>query len=89
MEVRYRQSFLRDLRKLKKHPLYDAVFTLAFHTLPEAEELTQVPGVKAMKGHPRRYRIRKGSQRIGIQVDGPIVELVRVLDRGDFYRYFP
>ena len=56
MDVRYRRSFLRDLKKLKKRPIYDAVFTLAFETLPEAEELTQVPGVKAMKGHAQRYR---------------------------------
>ena len=89
MDVRYRRSFLRDLKKLKKRPIYDAVFTLAFETLPEAEELTQVPGVKAMKGHGQRYRIRKGSYRIGIEVDGPVVELVRVLDRAEFYRYFP
>ena len=89
MEVRYRQSFLRDLKKLKKHPIYGAVFQLAFKVLPEAEELTQVPGIKAMKGHLQRYRIRKGSYRIGIEVNGPIVELVRVLDRRDFYRYFP
>ena len=63
MEVRYRQSFLRDLQKLKKHQLYEAIFKLAFEALPEAEDLTQVPGVKAMKGRRQRYRIRKGSRR--------------------------
>lgn len=89
MEVRYRESFLRDLKKLKKYPLYDKIFTLAFQTLPDAEALTAVPGVKAMTGHPHRYRIRVGSHRVGIQVDGAVVEMVRVLDRRDFYRYFP
>ncbi len=61
MDVRYRRSFLRDLKKLKKRPIYGAVFALAFETLPEAGELAQIPGVKPMHGHPRRYRIRKGS----------------------------
>lgn len=89
MEVRYRKSFLRDLKKLKKHPLYNKIYTLAFETLPEAEMLTDVPGVKAMTGHPKRYRIRVGSYRIGIHSDGPILEMVRVLDRRDFYQYFP
>lgn len=70
MEVRYRESFLRDLKKLKKHPLYDKIVTLAFQTLPDAEALTAVPGVKAMTGHPHRYRIRVGSRRVGIQIDG-------------------
>ncbi len=89
MDVRYRESFLRDLKKLKKRPIYGAVFALAFETLPEAEELAQIPGVKAMQGHSHRYRIRKGSYRVGIEVDGPVVELVRVLDRAEFYRFFP
>ena len=89
MDVRYRESFLRDLKKLKNHPLYGRIFTLAFETLPGAEALTAVPGVKAMTGHPDRYRIRVSSYRVGIQVDGKVVEMVRVLDRRDFYRYFP
>ena len=89
VDVRYRESFLRDLKKLKKHPIYDRIFALAFRTLPEAEELSKVPGVKAMTGHPHRYRIRVASYRVGIEVDGAVVEMVRVLDRRDFYRFFP
>jgi mRNA-degrading endonuclease RelE of RelBE toxin-antitoxin system len=42
-----------------------------------------------MTGHPGYYRIRVASYRVGIQVDGEVVEMVRVLDRRDFYRYFP
>lgn len=89
MEVRYRESFLRDLKKLKKHPMYGRVFTLAFETLPAAADLREVPGVRPMTGHPDRYRIRTGSYRLGIEAKGPHIELVRVLDRRDFYRYFP
>ena len=89
MDVRYRQAFLRDLKKLKKQAIYDRVFALSFETLPAADDLSEIPGVKAMKDHPRRYRIRIGSYRVGIEVDGDIVEMVRVLNRRDFYRYFP
>lgn len=89
MDVRYRESFLRDLKKLKNHPLYGRIFTLAFETLPATEALTAVPGVKAMTGHHGRYRIRVASYRVGIQVDGEVVEVVRALDRRDFYRFFP
>ena len=89
MEVRYRKSFLRDLKrlKLKKHPLYDKVYALSFETLPNAQSLATIPDTKAMRGHPGRYRIRLGSYRMGIQVDGSVVELVRVLDRREFFRY--
>ena len=89
MEVRYRESFLRDLKKLKKHPLYGKIFALAFEGLPQAESLTSVPGVTAMTGYPHRFRIRVGSYRVGIQMKEGVIEMIRALDRRDFYRYFP
>jgi len=89
LEVRYRESFLRDLKKLKKRPAYDRIFQLAFDTLPAAASLREIPSVKSMSGHSRRYRIVGGGHRVGIELDGGVVEMVRVLDRRDFYRYFP
>lgn len=89
MDVRYRESFVRDLKKLKKYPVYGRIRTLAFETLPAAESLLEGPGIVAMKGHPGRYRIRIGVFRVGVEAAGGRIEVVRVLDRRDFYRYFP
>lgn len=89
MEVQYRQSFLRDLKKLKRQPVYDRVLELAFTTLPEADQLRDVTGVEAMRGHPHRYRVRIGDYRVGIEAHGNCVEVLRVLHRREFYRYFP
>jgi len=89
VEVRYRESFLRDLKRLKKFPIYERIYTLSFETLPSAAELREIPGVKAIQGYPHRYRIRVASYRVGIEIAGPVVEMVRVLDRREFYRYFP
>jgi len=89
VDVRYRESFLRDLKKLKKLPIYDRIQAFAFETLPSAKLLSEIPGVRAMTGHPHRYRVRIASYRVGIEIDETVVELVRVLDRRDFYRYFP
>ena len=44
MEVQYRKSFLRDLKKLKGQSVYDRIFELAFTTLPEADSLRDVTG---------------------------------------------
>ena len=41
-----------------------------------------------MKGYPNRYRIRVGDCRIGIEIQGKEVEVMRVLHRKEFYRYF-
>jgi len=42
-----------------------------------------------MKAYPNRYRIRVGNYRIGIEIQGDKVEIMRVLNRKEFYRYFP
>lgn len=89
MEVRYRKLFLKDFKKLKGQPVYEKVYNLAFITLPAMEVLQSLSQVKAMKGFPNRYRIRMGNYRIGIEVNGDTVEMMRVLHRREFYRYFP
>lgn len=89
MEVQYRKSFLRDLKKLKGQPVYDKIFKFAFTTLPEVDTLRDVTNIEAMKGYSNRYRIRIGNYRVGIEVHGDNVEVMRVLHRREFYRYFP
>ena len=89
MRVEYRQLFLKDLKKLKKQPIYQRVFDLAFKNMPDAERLQNISNVKAMKGYPNRYRIRIGNYRLGIEVFGDRVEIMRILHRKEFYRYFP
>jgi len=89
MEVLYRKTFLKDMKKLKNRPAYDRVFQLAFYDLPKSEALQDLAGLRPMKGYPNRYRIRIGNYRVGIESSGNKVELIRVLHRRDVYRYFP
>ncbi|MCL0058781.1 type II toxin-antitoxin system RelE/ParE family toxin [Dehalococcoidia bacterium] len=69
--------------------MYEQIVELAFTVLPEANQLRDVPDVKAMRRRPKRYRIRVSNYRIGIEAKGDTVEVMRVLHRGEFYRYFP
>ena len=89
MQVKYRQLFLKDLKKLKKQAIYKRIFELAFETIPLADNLEVLSNIKAMKGYSNRYRIRMGDYRIGIEVQGDKVEMMRILHRREFYRYFP
>jgi mRNA-degrading endonuclease RelE of RelBE toxin-antitoxin system len=89
LQVEYRQLFLKDLKKLKKQPIYKRILELIFETIPLAANLEVLSNIKAMKGYPNRYRIRLGDYRIGIEVQGDKVEMMRVLHRREFYRYFP
>ena len=88
MEVQYRQLFLKDLKKLKRYPVYEQIFRLVFSTLSEAETLQEVSNVKAMKNYPDKYRIRIGDYRVGFVVDGNRVEMMRAMHRKEFCRYF-
>ncbi|MEW6103298.1 MAG: type II toxin-antitoxin system RelE/ParE family toxin [bacterium] len=89
MKVLYRELFLKDLKKLRKQPIYEQIVEFAFTTLPKIKTLREVSGVKAMRRHPKRYRIRISNYRMGIEVKGDTIEIMRVLHRGEFYRYFP
>ncbi len=89
MDVLYRKTFLKDLKKLRGQSAYNRIFELAFTILPESPQLRGIPNVKAMRGYSNRYRIRIGDYRVGIEVDGDIIEVFRALHRREFYRYFP
>ena len=89
MNVQYRQLFLKDLKKLKNSEIYSRVYELAFTTLPSADSLQDLVNVKAMVGYADHYRIRLADYRVGIIRQGDSLEMMRVLHRREFYRYFP
>jgi mRNA interferase RelE/StbE len=89
LKVQYRQTFLKDLKQLKSSESYQRIYELAFTTLENISSLDEILDIKAMKGYPNRYRIRIGNYRLGIEVNGDLIEVMRVLHRREFYRYFP
>jgi mRNA interferase RelE/StbE len=91
MKVAYRKLFLKDLKKLKisNNSVYQKVFILVFEELPQVDSLENISNIKALKNAPHRYRIRLGDYRIGIEVNQNEIQIMRVLHRREFYRYFP
>jgi mRNA interferase RelE/StbE len=89
LEIEYRASFLKDLKNLKGTPVYEKVYELTFMTLLEIPTSQDIPNLKALKGSVDRYRIRVGDYRIGVEISKTYIELIRVLHRKEFYRYFP
>lgn len=89
MEVKYRRAFLKDLKRLRGTPVYQQIYDLAFTTLIEVDTLQEVPNIKALRGTSHRYRVRLGNYRVGLEVKSNEVEVMRVLHRREFYRYFP
>ena len=88
MEIEYRSSFARDLRRVRNAEMRRRVLRL-IEELEEASALTEISSIRRIAGDGRYYRARIGDYRLGIAVEGELVILVRFLHRSDIYRFFP
>ena len=88
MKSRFRESFWRDVRKIKDKKTL-ARIDEALEEAETAATLAEMKGVKKMDGAANAYRIRVGRFRIGFYLEGDVLEFTRCLPRKDIYRYFP
>ena len=51
--------------------------------------LKDISNIKVLEGSSNRYHIRIGNYCVGIESTGEKIEMMRVLHRREFYRYFP
>lgn len=89
MKVTYRKLFVKDLHALRGSTSYEKLKTMAFETLPACRTIGEVPGIKPLRQRKDAFRIGVGEYRIGLKRVGDTIEVMRVLNRKDFYRYFP
>ena len=88
MNVEFRKSFEKDLRKIKDVELLRRI-QVAIEEVETIDSLTYLTNVKKLKAEGDYYRIRVGDYRIGLSVGEDTVVFVRVLHRKEIYRYFP
>ena len=88
MQVIFLGKFSRDLDDLTDADLKASVREV-IRTLELAPTLSQVSGVKKMKGFKNAFRIRVGNYRIGLYYQDGIAELARFLDRKKIYKVWP
>jgi len=87
MKVELRKSFTKDADKLPA-AMQRQLAVIIGH-IQNVRQVQEIRDCKKLKGHKMAYRIRLGSYRIAFYYENGIVELVRVLNRKDIYRYFP
>ena len=88
MRVAFRQSFLRDLKKIGGQ----AIQARIRRAIEEAEQVSSPSDLRNLKkpsGTESLYRIRVGDYRIGLVFERGTVTFVRCLNRKEIYRYFP
>ena len=88
MKVAFRQSFVRDLKKIKDKRVVEQV-KQAIAQVEAADSVREVGGLAKLGGSSGYYRLRVGDYRIGIALEADEVEFVRCLHRREIYRYFP
>ena len=88
MEVRFKASFKRDIKRIQDQSVLDGICQ-AIDNVKAADTLGAINSLSKLRGYKDFYRIRVGSYRLGLKiVDGEII-FVRVLPRKDIYRFFP
>ena len=88
MEVEFRTSFTRDLRRIRSAEVRQRVLR-KLEELETALTIEEVSGTRRLTADGRQYRIRMGDYRLGITIDGQVAVLVRFLHRREIYRFFP
>ena len=89
MKTEYLPSFIKDLQKLRKIPIYQEIKSLVFQKIPNTSNITEIRNLQKIKGHENAYRIRVRDYRIGIFIKNDVITFSRVLHRKEVYRYFP
>jgi len=88
LNVGFRNSFARDLRRIRDQELLSRVQQV-IEQVEGADGFGEIAHVKKLKGSEDYYRIRVSNYRVGIIVADDTVIFVRFLYRRNIYRYFP
>lgn len=88
MKTEYRQSFLKNIQKIKDQKVKDAVVKV-IEAVKKAEFLPDIPNLKKLQGYKHYYRIRIGAYRIGVSIQDEAVIFVILSHRKDIYKNFP
>lgn len=87
MKVFFRQSFERDTNKLPIN--FKIKLSALLSEIIKIEKISDIRHCRKLSGHNSAYRIKINRYRIGFYYENNTIELVRVLDRKEIYRFFP
>ena len=88
MELEFRDTFLKDLKRIKDAAIRKKVAAI-ISDAKNVVSLLELKNVKKLEGNVDYYRIRIGDYRIGVKLQEKTLVFMRCLNRKDIYRYFP
>ncbi|MDI6803389.1 MAG: type II toxin-antitoxin system RelE/ParE family toxin [Bacteroidota bacterium] len=82
MEIEFLEKFSRDLDRLVDVSTKIAV-RKAITSIQQAHSLNEISNIKKLRGYKTAFRIRIGDYRIGLFVEGDVVQFARIVHRKD------
>ena len=88
MKVKFLTGFEKDISQLHDKVLSRIILD-CIDLFEKASQISAIPNIKQLKGHPSAYRYRKGKYRIGFYVKDDIITFAAFDTRDKIYRKFP
>lgn len=89
MKVIYTKTFLKDLSKVVPSKRRLQIEKFAFEDLITLKSIESSGNIEKLKGYRNYYKVRFGDYRVGLSINNSIIELKRVLNRKEIYKFFP
>jgi mRNA interferase RelE/StbE len=77
LKVHYRESFLKDLHKIKNKGLLTRIEATILQ-VEAVSSIEEIHNLKKLRGGSSYYRIRIGDYRIGLVIEGGIIGTSRI-----------
>ncbi len=88
MRVEFLEKFSHDIDKISVKRVKQSVTRLILQ-VEAADSLASISQGKKLTGFKSAYIIRLGDYRVGIFVEGDMVQFARIVHRKDIYKVFP
>ena len=88
MKIKYRNSFLKDIKKCSSKREKELIKNV-IESVKQAKKPTDIKHLEKLSGHSNYFKIKTPPYRFGIYLDNDTLEFVRFGQRQDFYKYFP
>jgi mRNA-degrading endonuclease RelE of RelBE toxin-antitoxin system len=88
MKVEFLSGFEKELAKSRDKDLAKVVLN-CISLFEDANNLSEIPNIKKLKGHSSAWRFRKGKYRIGFFVENEIIVFAAFAPRSTIYKEFP
>ena len=89
MKVIYTKTFLKDLSKVFPDKRRKQIEKFVFVELPGLSSIESAGNIEQMTGFKNYYKVRFGDFRVGMNKNDNTIEVLRVLNRKEIYKYFP